>query len=94
MATVTAFQTRMDPNTTVQEAVEHAVTHEAEEKANQTTHHDDVSLRLHLGDVLSHATVDYAALHCTCALSAPWSTFEVAAHSTLSLSCGCCCHGF
>ena len=78
MATVPAFQTGMDQNLTIQEAVEHA-----EEKANQKTHHDEVSLRLHLGDVLSHATVYYTALHCTGALTAPWSTFEVAAHSTL-----------
>ena len=89
MATVPAFETGMDSNTTIQEAAEHA-----EEKANQETHHDEVSLRLHLGDVLSHATVYYTALHCTCALTAPWSTFDVAARSTLSLSCGCCCHGF
>ena len=94
MATVPDFQTGMMSDTIIQEAVEHAATHKAEEKAKQTTHHDDVSLRLHLGDVLSHATVYYTALHCTGALTAPWSTFEVAAHSTLSLSCGCCCHGF
>ena len=71
MATVPDFQTGMMSDTIIQEAVEHAATHKAEEKAKQTTHHDDVSLRLHLGDVLSHATVYYTVLHCTCALTVP-----------------------
>ena len=86
MATVPDFQTGMMSDTIIQEAVEHAATHKAEEKAKQTTHHDDVSLRLHLGDVLSHATVYYTVLHCTCALTVPWYTLK------LQPSLHCLCH--
>ena len=77
MATVPDFQTGMISDTIIQEAVDHAATHKAEEKAKQTTHHDDVSLRLHLGDVLSHATVYYTVLHCTCSLTVPWYTLKL-----------------
>ena len=47
------------------------------------THHDEVPLRLHLGGVLSHATVHYIVLHCTCVLTVPWYTLKL----QLSLHC-------
>ena len=50
------------------------------------THHDEMSLRLHLGGVLSHATVHYIVLHCTCVLTVPWYTLK------LQPSLHCLCH--
>ena len=93
MATVPDFQTGMMSSTTNQEAVEHAATHMAEEKASQK----HIMMTCHFVYILEvcSAMQQYTVLYYTALVYwCPMIYFEVAAQSTLSLWCGCCYHGF